>query len=96
MAGRWAREKILKRHKGRPHALKGNNSFTTEADSTCPTFENSSASGHATPTTFFPSLQRRIMFYPTWRAFRRTGADLHANFTLDPVPLFLFLPENDE
>ena len=25
---------ILKRHKGRPHALKGNNSFTTEADST--------------------------------------------------------------
>ena len=32
--GEGREREILKRHKGRPHALKGNNSFTTEADST--------------------------------------------------------------
>ena len=33
-SGSRGESEILKRHKGRPHALKGNNSFTTEADST--------------------------------------------------------------
>lgn len=81
-AGEWdikRGRKVLKRHKGRPHALKGNDApvmvvivmvvvWAVVADSPL-TFENSSC--HATPPlpTFF--VERGIMFY-SWRRLGTT------------------------
>ena len=66
---RERKREILKRHKGRPHVLKGNNSFTTEADSTWSDVWKFVCLLATRPINFFPHFFSSIFVFPSFFFF---------------------------